>query len=43
MPARNVAVYTAPGCSVCKAEVEFLSQRDIDFIDKNIRTDLETV
>lgn len=41
MPAKNVVVYTAPGCSVCKAEIEFLSQRNIDFTEKNIRTDLD--
>jgi glutaredoxin 3 len=43
MPAHNVVVYTAPGCSVCHAEVEFLSQRNIDFVEKNIRTDLDAM
>jgi glutaredoxin len=43
MPAKNVVVYTAPGCSVCKAEIEFLSQRNIDFTEKNIRTDLDAM
>lgn len=39
----NVVVYTAPGCSVCKAEVKYLSQRNIDFTEKNIRTDLDAM
>jgi glutaredoxin len=43
MPAKNVVVYTAPGWSVCHAEIEFLSQRNIDFIEKNIRTDLDAM
>ena len=40
---KNVVVYTAPGCRVCHAEIEFLSQRNIDFIEKNIRTDLDAM
>ena len=29
MPAKNVVVYTAPGCKVCHAEMEFLSQHNV--------------
>jgi glutaredoxin len=43
MPAKNVVVYTAPGCSVCRAEVEFLSQNNVEYIEKNIRTDLDAM
>jgi glutaredoxin len=43
MPAKNIIVYTAPGWPVCHAEMEFLSQRNIDFIEKNIRTDLDAI
>ncbi|HEY0129654.1 MAG TPA: glutaredoxin domain-containing protein [Rubrobacteraceae bacterium] len=28
---------------MCHAEIEFLSQRDIDFVEKNIRTDLDAM
>jgi glutaredoxin len=37
MSAHDVVVYTA------HAEVEFLSQRNIDFVEKNIRTDLDAM
>ncbi len=43
MSAEKVVVYTAPGCSVCHAEVEFLSQNNVDFTEKNIRTDLDAM
>jgi glutaredoxin len=43
MSARNVVVYTAPGWRVCHAEIEFLSQRNIDFTEKDIRTDLDAM
>jgi glutaredoxin 3 len=43
MPEHDVVVYTAPGWPVCHAEMEFLSQRNIDFTEKNIRTDLEAM
>jgi glutaredoxin len=43
MPEHDVVVYTASGCSVCKAEMEFLSQRNIDFTEKDIRTDLDAM
>lgn len=43
MPAENVVVYTAPGCSVCRAETEFLTQNNVEFTEKNIRTDLDAM
>jgi glutaredoxin 3 len=43
MPAENVVVYTAPGCSVCHAEMEFLSQNNVEFTEKNVRTDLDAM
>jgi len=43
MPAHDVVVYTAPGWSVCHAEVEFLSQNNIEFTEKNVRTDLDAM
>lgn len=37
--APEVIVYTQPGCTPCNAVKEFLTQNNIDFIEKDIRLD----
>ena len=37
--AKTVIVYTQPGWGPCHKEVEFLSQKSVDFTEKNVRAD----
>jgi len=41
--AKNVVVYTQPGWGPCHSEVEYLSQKGIEFTEKNIRKDQEAL
>jgi len=37
--AKSVVVFSQPGWGPCNREKEFLSQKGIDFVDKNVRED----
>jgi glutaredoxin len=37
--AKSVVVYTQPGRGPCHKEVEFLSQKGVQFVEKNVRAD----
>jgi len=37
--ASSVVVYTQPGWGPCHKEVEFLSQKGVQFVEKNVRAD----
>ena len=37
--AKSVVVYTQPGGGPCHREVEFLSQKGVEFVEKNVRAD----
>ena len=37
--ATSVIVYTQPGLGPCHKEVEFLSQKGVNFVEKNVRAD----
>jgi len=37
--AKSVVVYTQPGWGPCHKEVEFLSQKGVEFVEKNVRAD----
>jgi len=37
--AKSVIVYTQPGWGPCHKEVEFLSQKGVEFVEKNVRAD----
>ena len=39
----RVVVYTQPGCSGCRAEKAWLTQRGITFEERNIRADAATL
>ena len=39
MPERDVLIYTQPGCAGCQREKKFLTQKGIDFTEKNIQED----
>ena len=41
--AKSVVVYTQPGWGPCQREKEFLSQKEIAFVDKNVREDQEAL
>ena len=43
MPEHEVVVYTQPGCGVCLQEKEYLSQSNVEFTEKDIRTDLDAM
>ena len=36
---KRVEVYSQPGCGPCIAVKEFLKQRGINFVDRNVRAD----
>jgi len=37
--AKTVIVFTQPGWGPCHKEVEFLSQKGVEFVEKNVRAD----
>lgn len=39
MTAKEILVYTQPGCGDCEAAKLFLKSREVSFVEKNIRTD----
>ncbi len=39
MAERKVVIYTKNGCADCKREKEFLSGKDVEFIEKNVQED----
>ena len=39
MPERDVVIYTQPECAGCQREKKFLTQKGIDFTEKNIQED----
>jgi glutaredoxin len=39
MAAKTIIVYTQPGWGPCHKEVEFLSQKGVEFVEKNVRAD----
>jgi len=38
---KNVAIYTTPTCTYCKATKEFFSQHSIKYQEYNVATDLD--
>jgi len=41
--AKSVVVYTQPGWGPCHKEVEFLSQKGVEFVEKNVRADKDAM
>ena len=39
MAEKDVFIYTQPGCEGCQREKKFLTQKGIDFTEKNIQED----
>ena len=41
--AKSVVVYSQPGWGPCHREKEFLSQKGIEFVDKDVRADQQAL
>ncbi|MGD8374396.1 MAG: glutaredoxin family protein [Candidatus Woesebacteria bacterium] len=39
----TVVIYSSPGCAYCHDAAEFLKERQIDFVEKDITTDQEAL
>ena len=43
MNERETIVYTQPGCPACHQETMFLTQKGVEFEEKNVREDLDAM